>query len=583
MAVVQISRIQVRRGRAQSGTGFPQLASGEMGWAIDTQELYIGNGAVSEGSPAVGNTKILTELDLTSNGSFLDLINYTYRVDDTGIQTGPGANSPIERTLQQRFDDRVTLFNFGGANNNTADNGALQRAINQLFLNSNITKASATTVAGVQNRVTLVIPQGTYNLATTLFIPSYATIVGAGSNKTIINYTGNAANPAIRFVNDLSVDGTPSTITSTLGTNQPRDILLAGLTINTANATGVCLQLDAVKDSKFDDLNLSSTWSGTFSATNRAIWLRAVSAIVTCDRNVFNNIAISNFNYGVYAKQDILNNTFTNGTITNMRQGFILGGDNAASDGADLGEVGEQYGPRQTQISNFRFNNIRRHAIYLYAGTGNTFDNIKLDNVGNNSGNHEHAAWPQIYLGSNDNIATNVLSDRSYGKDNIGNMATPIPAVAAVPFFPEVTGVGEYSSYSTQQITLGEISSYTLAFRLPVSMGSNSNPSGSIEYNINYMYRSIAIGFVRTGKFRIVADIDNGTINYSDDYDTTGIGELESLQLDFKIVLLDEIGAAYTGIGGQIPFSIAVTYKNTLNGDSGVLNYSYDSSFTLSI
>ena len=60
MAVVQISKIQLRRGKKSTGTGLPQLSSGEMGWAIDSQELYIGNGSVSEGSPAVGNTKILT-------------------------------------------------------------------------------------------------------------------------------------------------------------------------------------------------------------------------------------------------------------------------------------------------------------------------------------------------------------------------------------------------------------------------------------------------------------------------------------------------------------------------------------------
>ena len=60
MAVVQISRIQVRRGK--KGTdNVPQLASGELGWAIDTQEFYIGNGSVSEGAPAVGKTKNITE------------------------------------------------------------------------------------------------------------------------------------------------------------------------------------------------------------------------------------------------------------------------------------------------------------------------------------------------------------------------------------------------------------------------------------------------------------------------------------------------------------------------------------------
>ena len=62
MAVVQISRIQIRRGQKNQGSGLPQLASGELGWAIDTRELYIGNGSVSEGSPAVGNTKVLMDL-----------------------------------------------------------------------------------------------------------------------------------------------------------------------------------------------------------------------------------------------------------------------------------------------------------------------------------------------------------------------------------------------------------------------------------------------------------------------------------------------------------------------------------------
>ena len=61
MAIVQISRIQIRRGQKNVGSGVPQLAGGELGWAVDTRELYIGNGSVSEGSPAVGNSKVLTE------------------------------------------------------------------------------------------------------------------------------------------------------------------------------------------------------------------------------------------------------------------------------------------------------------------------------------------------------------------------------------------------------------------------------------------------------------------------------------------------------------------------------------------
>ena len=63
MAVVQISRIQVRRGQKNQGSGVPQLSGGEFGWAVDSRELYIGNGSVAEGAPAVGNTKIITEHD----------------------------------------------------------------------------------------------------------------------------------------------------------------------------------------------------------------------------------------------------------------------------------------------------------------------------------------------------------------------------------------------------------------------------------------------------------------------------------------------------------------------------------------
>jgi Major tropism determinant N-terminal domain len=62
MAIVQISRIQQRRGLEQD---LPQLASGEMGWSIDTNKLYIGNGTLAEGSPLPGqNTEILTQYSI---------------------------------------------------------------------------------------------------------------------------------------------------------------------------------------------------------------------------------------------------------------------------------------------------------------------------------------------------------------------------------------------------------------------------------------------------------------------------------------------------------------------------------------
>ena len=58
MAIVQVSRITNRKGLA---VNLPQLAGAELGWAIDDRKLYIGNGTLEEGAPAIGNTEILTE------------------------------------------------------------------------------------------------------------------------------------------------------------------------------------------------------------------------------------------------------------------------------------------------------------------------------------------------------------------------------------------------------------------------------------------------------------------------------------------------------------------------------------------
>ena len=126
MAVVQISKIQHRRGR-EGSSSIPQLASAELGWAIDTQKLYIGNGAVSEGAPAVGNTEILT-----SKSNIFNLLGqYAYNGTTEAVkQTGEFVNSPVTRTLQQRLDDIVSIRSFGAKGDGiTDDSKSIQRAI----------------------------------------------------------------------------------------------------------------------------------------------------------------------------------------------------------------------------------------------------------------------------------------------------------------------------------------------------------------------------------------------------------------------------------------------------------------------
>lgn len=61
MAVIQISRIQHRRGLESD---LPNLASAELGWSVDTRRLYIGNGTTEEGAPSLGRTEILTQYSI---------------------------------------------------------------------------------------------------------------------------------------------------------------------------------------------------------------------------------------------------------------------------------------------------------------------------------------------------------------------------------------------------------------------------------------------------------------------------------------------------------------------------------------
>ena len=565
MAVVQISRIQIRRGKSNSGTGFPQLASGEMGWAIDTQELYIGNGAVSEGAPAVGNTKVLTENDLTAQGNFLNLLQHIYKANDTTIQTGPSVNSPISRTIQDRLDDRVTVKDFGATGNGISDDTeAFQRAINQLFLNTT-TKASVNTPAGTSARVELVIPPGIYKLTGTLYVPSYATIIGVGVGKAVLDHIG--IDTVIQFVNDTSNIGSPSVINTTLETNQPRYITLKGMTIKTSTGDQTCLKLDAVRNSVFEDLELQGTWASTFNSNSKGIAMNAFSSLVTCEKNYFKNVNIKGFSYAVYAKQDIINNLFRDGYISDVRQGFVFG------ENANGASIGEQYGPRKIEIINFKFDDVKRHAVYVALGSETFTRQCQYINVGNDGG--IVPLYPQVYYNTYGNVSIDDKSDR---------FSALASSSSSVQYVPEVTGHGSYNMAAPNNVTIGEYSAPYLAFRLPSPTDANGSPIGSVAYYIEYLYKSQSSNFSRQGTLTVIADADTKRIQLSDDYNYAGNSDIITpggpstptpLQLDFSAGFLDSIGLAYTGASGQVPASVAINYVNNLSGDVGIFTYTY--------
>jgi hypothetical protein len=226
MAVTQISRIQHRRGLEQD---LPQLSSAELGWSVDTRQLYIGNGTLEEGAPIVGVTRVLTEhdiTDLTSNSSFT---SYTFIGNAAGYasQTGPSALAPVVRSYQDKFDDFVNVRDFGAVGDGiTDDTSALNRVIQQIY-------KSTVSPTEAKARRTIYFPGGTYLTSDTVLIPTYARLVGDGLSSTIIKQVNG--NRSVANICDSSFQSG-----SLIGTNSavlPTGIELNGINFFNSNST----------------------------------------------------------------------------------------------------------------------------------------------------------------------------------------------------------------------------------------------------------------------------------------------------------------------------------------------------------
>ena len=348
----------MRRGQKNAGSGLPQLASGEIGWAVDTQELYIGNGSVSEGAPAVGNTKILTEHE----NIFTFANTYTYK--DTDLQTGSSATQPIKRTLQSRLDDVVNAKNFG-VTAGTNVTVSLQRAVDQLFLNS-ATKANSA------SRVTLYLDPGEYTVNGVIHLPPYTSIVGAGSDKTVINASTNTC---FKTINSLSLPGAPADESTTAPENQSRNIRLEGMTIKQTTAN-TALELQSTKDSVFRDMKFFGPWSigDSITAGQCAVDMISLATTVTCENNVFENCKFTKWTYPVRSNDDITNNSWKKCHFHTNLYGVVFG------QGTVLGAPNQTTGPVRNNIIDCTFDEIARESIWIENGTHNASNQNRFYN-----------------------------------------------------------------------------------------------------------------------------------------------------------------------------------------------------------
>ena len=540
MAVVQISRIQVRRGQKNAGAGLPQLSSGELGWAIDSRELYIGNGSVAEGAPAVGNTKILTQFD----DIFSLADQYTYRVDDGYLQTGTSSSSPIERTLQARLDDIVSIRSFGltGIASDDATVG-LQRAIDQLFLND-------ATKANESSRVVLYIEPGIYTITSTIHIPPQANIIGAGRDKTIIRNSGDG--PIFDTVTSSSTPGSPNYAPTSV--TQSKNLRFENLTLDTT-ASNKGLDLQSCVDSYFLNIDITGAWTQADSLVdaNIGIQMSSLSGSVETKNNIFQNVKVTGFSYAVESVWDINNNTFDKCTFDTLGYGITFG------KGMVLGTSGKSTGPSKNVLSNCSFDNINKQAIYIEQGENNLSQSNKFTLCGNEAGTEGQPQTSVIKFNKNKNDSVDDFFARtaalSYSQDFINN----------VPYLPEVEGNSIYTQgyHSVINIVQG---SNVKTFRLP----GNEHQS----YDIDYLITATNFEAVRSGTLSITQEnFGTPTVSVVDEYNYSGDSAYED-DISFSAALIDEnadltnetisVTISSTNLIAEMKFTIRVKQSNII-------------------
>jgi hypothetical protein len=463
MAIVQISRIQIRRGKKNTNTGLPQLASGEFAWAIDTQELYIGNGAVGEGAPYVGNTKILTEHD-----NILEILaTYQYKYDsDIGQSLLDGT---VSRSAQNRLDDgAVNARSFGIKNLNELDVGEdqdqaakLQLALNELAGN---------------DTVTLEFDPGEFILSEPITLPSNVSISGTGKDLTVFKFT--------------------ETGTAFTSEEDSVRIRLKNFTFKLEQTNSTFLYLDDSTDCLFENLKIefdNGTAISTPLLTDNLIGIK-INGDGFISNNYFKEIEFRRLTYGIYADSNASFNFIEKSLFEYLYQGINLGA--TSSGGANYNSVKDCIFDKITRqalyvdkgIGNKSIGNTYKDVGATLSGTSTAYSAIKFVNDGNFSQGDFFER--QIYLEANNTLFNNN------------------------PYVQEVDGVVSRTNATPKKITLTSTPTTTLAFKLPLG-----NATG---FKVDYVFNSTTYGQVRKGTIHLAVDKNNNRVQLVDEYEYIG-------------------------------------------------------------
>lgn len=474
MAVTQISKIQVRRGRKLSPTGIPQLASGEFAWAVDSQELFIGNGSVAEGAPYVGNTKVLTEHD-----NILALVSsYRFAGDD------PSIPSSVPRSFQRKLDEYVSVADFGAIPDGITDNKeAFETAFQQLFLNAN----------SIYKKV-LLIPNGEYAFYEELQIPQDVILQGETTKGAILKF----GTTVVKFVTDTAFD-----ITEFTTSNRPENIRFSNLTVQ-----GGQIVMSGSRSVEFDGV----IFEGTFNLEDSTLETEDSSLVPGADESAivwynqraglqvtdvkFRNCQFVNHSVAVRCEQTLVVETvveFDSCTFRGIDTGILV--------------VGAANQINKWTIKDCRFVDTSSHGVYISNGTDTIIKDCVFERCGNTY--NGDPIVPSVYFGQNKN--NRVLDCTTDRQQTTINDNTP-GELALLNYIPEVEGA-DMVTFNNRNFVL--IQKTDSAINFAVLPGRNK------FIKINYTLRlrdTVSDRDVRHGTLQLTLDYDSNTINMSDDY-----------------------------------------------------------------
>ncbi len=526
MAIVQISQITNRKGL---NINLPQLAGAELGWSVDTRQLYIGNGTLEEGAPVIGNTEILTE--------FSDILNftntYTYKGEAAGyiVQTGATAGTPVTQSLQSWLDQFATVKDFGAVGDGiTDDTAAINRALYQLFCRE----------VNPQIRRSLFFPAGVYRVTSVIKIPPYATLWGEGNDNSVITMDDGVVSYVARTADSLQNIGVNI---GDAGATPPQSITITNMGFTHLDPEqDVFLVQDAV-NCVFQNVGFrgTSTLADLISDANDSVGVSFASTnALVCEQITFTGCEFSGLVHAVETNQQIKGVTITASRFDTLHRGIMLGAA-AVTNG----------GPTGTRIMGNLFDNIYAEGIVFGANLVLAI-NASGHNIFYDVGNH--------FTGATGTPATSIISIQSNNNVSISDLFARTDAFATT--FPRVD-LNDTVSIATTNGTQLALGAYVRQSGVVSTLINNTtatiftiNATAIVAFSVNY---TISREFnYRTGTLTVTSDVgdSSGGLEFTDDFvenNPTGITLTVSQAGDTISV---GYTATSTGVNGTISYSV---------------------------